>query len=82
MARYPAMVRRRIVELYDRDYSTGEIAEVFGVCESGVRRVRQHFRERGTLAAASIVGATATPTCSALTSAKCSCRSCAPATSW
>jgi transposase len=49
MARYPAMVRRRIVELYDQDYSTGEIAEVFGVCESGVRRVRQHFRERGTL---------------------------------
>lgn len=49
MARYPAMVRRRIVELYDLDYSTGEIAEAFGVCESGVRRVRQHFRERGTL---------------------------------
>jgi transposase len=49
MARYPSMVRRRIVELYEQDYSTGEIAEVFGVCESGVRRVRQHFRERGTL---------------------------------
>ena len=49
MARYPAVVRRRIVELYERDFSTGEIAEVFGVCESGVRRVRQHFRERGTL---------------------------------
>jgi transposase len=49
MARYPAVVRRRIVELYERDYSTGEIAEVFGACESGVRRVRQHFRERGTL---------------------------------
>lgn len=49
MARYPAMVRRRIVELYEQDYSTVEIAEVFGVCESGVRRTRQHFRERGTL---------------------------------
>jgi len=49
MARYPAMVRRRIVELYERDYSTAEIAEVFGVCESGVRRVRQRLRERGTL---------------------------------
>ena len=49
MARYPAMVRERIVELYDQDYSTSEIAEVFGVCESGVRRTRQHFRERGTL---------------------------------
>jgi transposase len=49
MARYPAMVRRRIIELYDQDYSTSEIAEVFGVCESGVRRVRQRLRERGTL---------------------------------
>jgi len=49
MARYPAMVRRRIIELYDQAYSTTEIAEVFGVCESGVRRVRQHYRERGTL---------------------------------
>jgi transposase len=49
MARYPAMVRRRIIELYDHDYSTAEIAEVFGVCESGVRRVRQHYRQRGTL---------------------------------
>ena len=49
MARYPAMVRRRIVELYEEGYSTAEIAEVFGVCESGVRRVRQRLRERGTL---------------------------------
>jgi transposase len=49
MARYPEMVRRRIVELYEQDYSTAEIAEVFGVCESGVRRVRQRLRERGTL---------------------------------
>jgi transposase len=43
------MVRRRIIELYEQDYSTTEIAEVFGVCEAGVRRVRQHYRERGTL---------------------------------
>jgi transposase len=43
------MVRRRIVELYEQDYSTVEIAEVFDVCESGVRRTRQHLRERGTL---------------------------------
>ena len=49
MARYPAMVRRRIVQLYEQDCSTAEIAEVFGVCESGVRRVRQRLRERGTL---------------------------------
>ena len=37
MARYPAMVRRRIVELYGQDYSTAEIAEVFGASDSGVR---------------------------------------------
>ena len=49
MARYPAMVRQRIVELYEEDYSTSEIAEVFGVCKAGVRRVRQRLRERGTL---------------------------------
>ena len=49
MARYPAMVRQRIVELYEQDYSTAEIAEVFGVCKAGVRRVRQRLRERGTL---------------------------------
>jgi transposase len=43
------LVRQRIIELYDQDYSTSEIAEFFGVCESGVRRVRQRLRERGTL---------------------------------
>jgi len=49
MARYPGMVRRRIIELYEQDYSTCEIAEFFGVGEAGVRRVRQRLRERGTL---------------------------------
>jgi transposase len=43
------MVRRRIIELYELDYSTSEIAEVFGVCASGVRRVRPRLRERGTI---------------------------------
>ncbi|MEM8494028.1 MAG: helix-turn-helix domain-containing protein [Planctomycetota bacterium] len=41
-------VRRRIVELYQRGESTARIADVFGRSESGVRRVWQHFRERGT----------------------------------
>ena len=49
MAQYPAMVRKRIIELYEQNYSTSEIAEVFGVCKAGVRRVRQRLRERGTL---------------------------------
>jgi hypothetical protein len=30
------MVRRRIVELCEQDYSTGEFADVFRVCESGI----------------------------------------------
>lgn len=43
------MVRKRIVELSeDEGMSTGEIAAVFGASESGVRRVLQRFRERGT----------------------------------
>jgi hypothetical protein len=45
----PAMVRQRIVDFYEQDYLTSDIAEVFGVCESGLRRVRQNSRERGTL---------------------------------
>jgi transposase len=49
MARYPGMVRRRIIELYEQDYCTSEIAEIFGVGDAGVRRVRQRLRERGTL---------------------------------
>jgi transposase len=49
VARYGAVVRKRIIELYEQDYSTSEIAEVFGVGDSGVRRVRQRLRERGTL---------------------------------
>ena len=45
----PGLVRRRIVELYARDKSTKEIAELFGVSRSGTRRVKQYLRERGTL---------------------------------
>ena len=45
----PGLVRRRIVELYAREKSTKEIAELFGVSRSGTRRVRQYLRERGTL---------------------------------
>lgn len=49
MATYPAMVRKRIIELYDDDFQTKQIAELFGVSKSGTRRVRQRLRERGTL---------------------------------
>ena len=46
---YPPQIRKRIIELYDQGRPTKYIAELFGVCRSGVRRVRQHFRQRGTL---------------------------------
>jgi transposase len=49
MAVYPAMVRKRIIELYQQSKTTGQIAELFGISKSGTRRVRQHLRERGTL---------------------------------
>ena len=47
--RYPPMVRKRMVELSeDEGTEVEEIAAVFGASESGVRRVLQRFRERGT----------------------------------
>ena len=45
---YPLLVRKRILELYAQNKKTGEIAELFGICPSGTRRVKQHQRERGT----------------------------------
>jgi len=42
-------VRRRILQLYERNKSTREIAEFSGYCVAAVRRVRQQFRQRGTL---------------------------------
>jgi transposase len=41
--------RRRIMTLYERDWPTRRIADAIGRSESGVRRVRQRHRERGTL---------------------------------
>jgi len=41
--------RRRIMTLYDRGWKTARIAEAIGRSKSGVRRVRQHYRERGHL---------------------------------
>jgi transposase len=50
MEAYPLLVRKRIIELYEQDKRTKEIAELFGICGSGARRVKQHLRERGTIA--------------------------------
>ena len=49
MEAYPLLVRKRIIELYEQNKSTKEIAGLFGICRSGTRRVKQQLRERGTL---------------------------------
>ena len=49
MRAIPLPVRRRILQLYERSKSTREIAEFWGFCVAAVRRVRQQFRQRGTL---------------------------------
>jgi transposase len=49
MRAIPLQVRERIVQLYERGKSTAEIAEALGFCVAAVRRVRQQFKDRGTL---------------------------------
>lgn len=49
MEAYPLLVRRRIIELYEEEKTTKEIAEMFGICRSGTRRIKQRHRERGTI---------------------------------
>ena len=49
MRAIPMPVRERIMQLYDRGKSTREIAEFLGFCLAAVRRVRQQYKERGTL---------------------------------
>ena len=49
MKAIPVAVRERIVRLYDQGKSTREIAAVSGFCVAAVRRVRQQFKQRGTL---------------------------------
>ncbi len=49
MRAIPVPLRQRILELYERGKSTREIAEYSGFCVAAVRRVRQQFRQRGTL---------------------------------
>lgn len=48
--------RRRIITLYERGWNTAKIAEALGRSRSGVRRVRQHLRERGELAPRQRIG--------------------------
>src|ERR1700730_18031352 len=48
MASQTTLTRRWIISAYHSGKGTKEIAAIFGRCESGVRRVRQNLRERGT----------------------------------
>lgn len=50
MKAIPVPVRERILHLYGQGKSTCEIAASLGYCVAAVRRVRQHFKARGTLA--------------------------------
>lgn len=49
MRAIPIPIRKRILQLYERGKSTREIAQFSGFCVAAVRRVRQQFRQRGTL---------------------------------
>ena len=49
MKAIPVPVRERILHLYGQGKSTCEIADNLGYCDAAVRRVRQHFKVRGTL---------------------------------
>jgi transposase len=49
MRAIPVPMRKRILQLYEKGKSTREISEFLGFCVAAVRRVRQQFRQRGTL---------------------------------
>jgi transposase len=49
MRAIPMLVRQRIIQLYERGKSTRDLAGFFGFCVAAVRRVRQQFKQRGTL---------------------------------
>jgi transposase len=49
MKAIPVAVRERILKRYEQGKGTAEIAASFGYCVAAVRRVRQRFKERGTL---------------------------------
>jgi len=49
MRAIPLPIRERILKLYEQGKSTGEIAAWSGFCVAAVRRVRQHFKTRGTV---------------------------------
>jgi len=51
MEPYPIAVRKRIIDHYQAGLETADIAEDYGYCVAGVRRVWQRFRETGSFEA-------------------------------
>lgn len=49
MRAIPLPMRERTLQLYEAGQTTRDIAGMLGFCVAAVRRVRQQFRERGTL---------------------------------
>jgi transposase len=49
MRAIPVPARERILQLYEEGKGTREIAEFFGFCVAALRRVRQQFKERGSV---------------------------------
>jgi transposase len=49
MKAIPEPIRERIIQMYERGKSTADIAAFCGCCVAAVRRVRQQFRQRGSL---------------------------------
>lgn len=49
MRAIPLATRQRIIRLYEQGKSTRDISGFFGFCVAAVRRVRQQFKQRGTL---------------------------------
>jgi len=49
MRAIPVPKRKRILQLYERGKGPRVIAQFFGFCAAAVRRVRQQFRQLGTL---------------------------------
>jgi transposase len=45
----PVSVRERILHFYNEGRKTKDIASLFGYCPAAIRRVRQRFKQRGTL---------------------------------
>jgi len=54
---YPTIVRRKILSAYQRGFATAQIATMFSVSRSWVRRVKQRYREHGEVEARPMGGA-------------------------